>query len=294
MKILITGASGLFGSKLAELALEMHHTVYSGFNHDQPVFGVPVQLDISSKNHVREVFTRINPEAVVHAAALTDVDKCETNKELAWKINVEGTRSIVEAAKASRTFLVYISTDYVFNGEKGSYTETDATDPINYYGVTKLKAEKLVQNTLNEYCIARASVLFGSAPSTGKTNFVLWLLNKLKGNEEARIVTDQWNSPTLNTNMAEMTLEIIEQKLTGTYHLSGATRISRFDFARMLARIFSFDVNLIVPSLSAEFSWAAKRPRDSSLSTEKARETLRKKPLQIHEALERLKGELAN
>jgi dTDP-4-dehydrorhamnose reductase len=292
VRILITGASGLFGSKLAELALERNFDVYSGFNQDQPAWGIPIQLDVSNKNQVQEVFRKVNPAAVVHAAALTDVDKCETNKQLAWKINVEGAESIVEAAKKSRAFLIYISTDYVFNGEKGNYKEADPTDPIDYYGFTKLKAEELVREMLDEYCIARASVLFGSAPATGKTNFVLWLLDKFKRGERAKIVTDQWNSPTLNTNMAEMTLEVVERKLTGIYHLSGATRISRFDFAALLARTFDFDTNLIVPTSSAEFSWIARRPRDSSLDTAKAHETLRTKPQQIQDAVDRLKREL--
>jgi dTDP-4-dehydrorhamnose reductase len=294
LKLLITGASGLYGSKLAALASTRNYEVYSGYSQDQPAYGTPIQFDISDKNRVEEAFKKVNPEVVVHAAALTDVDKCEINKELAWKINVEGTRNIAEAVKTTRAFLIYISTDYVFNGEIGQYKETDRPDPINYYGLTKLKAEELVKDLICEYCIARASVIYGSTPAAGKVNFALWLLNKLERNEQAKIVTDQWNSPTLNTNMADMTLEIIERKLTGTFHLSGATRISRYDFAKKIAQTFSLNSNLISPSPSTEFSWAAKRPKDSSLDTAKAQQTLKNKPLQINHALERMKQELAH
>jgi dTDP-4-dehydrorhamnose reductase len=294
LKLLITGASGLYGSKLSELATARSYTVHSGYSLDQPAYGTPIQFDVSDKNRVEQVFKKVNPEVVVHAAALTDVDKCELNKELAWRINVEGTRNIAEAVKKSRASLLYISTDYVFNGEAGRYEETDRTDPINHYGFTKSKAEELVKDLVDEYCIARASVIYGSTPAAGKINFALWVLNKLKNNEQIKIVIDQWNSPTLNTNLAEMTLEILERKLNGTFHLSGATRISRYDFAKLIAQTFNIDANLINPCSSADFSWATKRPRDSSLKTAKAQRTLKNKPLQISQALERMKQELAN
>jgi dTDP-4-dehydrorhamnose reductase len=292
LRLLITGASGLYGSKLAQLAAVKDYDVYSGYSKDPPVYGKAIQFNISDKDQVEKALTRVRPEVIVHAASLTDVDKCETNKELAWKINVEGTRNIAKAAKASEAFLVYVSTDYVFNGEKGQYKETDITDPVNYYGLTKLKAEELVKSFTEEACIARASVIYGSTPAAGKINFALWLINKLGKNENPKVLTDQWNSPTLNTNMAEMTLEIIERKLTGIYHISGATRISRYDFAKLVAQTFNSNTNLITPSTTAEFSWPAKRPRDSSLDTSKAQKILKNKPLQIHQALEQLKKEL--
>ena len=292
MNLLITGASGLFGSKLAELATAKNYTVYSGYSQDHVAFGTPIQFDVSDRNRVEEVFNEVNPEVVVHAAAMTDVDKCELEKELAWKINVEGARNIAEAAKSSRAFLFYVSTDYVFSGETGRYEETDRTAPVNYYGFTKLKAEELVEDLVDEYCIARASVIYGSIPAAGKINFALWLLNQLTNEEQVKIVTDQWNSPTLNTNLADMALEIIERRLTGIFHLSGATRISRYDFAKVTAQTFNLDANLITPCSSANFAWTAKRPRDSSLNSAKAQRTLQNKPLQIKQALEVMKQEL--
>jgi dTDP-4-dehydrorhamnose reductase len=294
LKLLITGASGLYGSKLAEIATARSYEVHSGYSRDQPAYGTSIQFDVSDKNRVEEIFRKVDPDVVVHAAALTNVDKCEKNKELAWKTNVEGTLNIVKAVKATNVFLVYISTDYVFNGETGRYKETDKPGPINYYGLTKLKAEELVKDLTTEYCIARASVVYGSIPAAGKVNFALWVLNQLKRNEQAKIVTDQWNSPTLNTNMAEMTLEIIERKLTGTFHISGATRISRYDFAVQIAKNFNLNPNLISPTTSAEFSWAAKRPKDSSLDTTKAQQTLKNIPLQISQALKIMKQELSS
>lgn len=292
LKLLITGASGLFGSKLAEIAALKGFEVYSGYNQDLPVYGFPVKFDISDRNMVKSAFSKVNPDVVVHAATLTDVDKCEVNKEFAWKINVEGTKNIVEAAKKSGTYFIYISTDYVFNGEKGFYNENDVPDPINFYGLTKLNAEELVKSLLESCCIVRPSVIYGSVPATGKVNFALWLIQRLSKAERVRVVTDQYNSPTLNTSLAEMTIELINRRLTGFFHLSGATRISRYDFGARLAEVFGFDRCLIDPVSSTSFNWPAKRPADSSLDTSKAVKMLSNKPLEIMPALHKLKNEL--
>jgi dTDP-4-dehydrorhamnose reductase len=292
LKLLITGASGLYGSKLAEIGVANNFEVYSCDVQELPVCGNFIKLDVSNKELVNEAFKRVKPDFVVHAATLTDVDKCELNKELAWKVNVEGTKNIVEAAKNTDSFVIYISTDYVFNGEKGNYKESDMPDPINYYGVTKLEAEELVK-TQADYFIARPSVIYGSTPAAGKVNFALWLIETLRKGEHAKIVTDQWNTPTLNTNLAEMTLEIIERKLTGTFHLCGATRVNRFEFAQLIAETFNLNKSLIDSVVSSQFKWPAKRPKDSSLDTTKAQQTLKHKPLGIDEALKQLKLELA-
>jgi len=293
LKVLITGANGLLGSKLVETAERIGHEVYSG-DIAQPLQGIPLCFDISDKNQVDETFDKIHPEAVIHCAAMTDVDKCETAKDLAWKINVTGTENIVEAAERSRAYVICVSTDFVFDGEKGLYHEKDVPNPVNYYGLTKLEGEKRVQDMTEKHCIVRASVIFGSTPAVGKVNFALWLVDKLKRKEQVNIVTDQWNSPTLNSNMADMTLEIMERKLEGIIHVSGATRIRRYDFANLLAKTFELDSDLIRAVKSADFSWTANRPKDSSLNTKKAGRLLKNKPLEISQAILRLREELGS
>ena len=291
MKLLITGGSGLYGSKLAQTALAKNIEVYSADIQNLSPYGNFVKLDITNKEAVEEKFGAIEPDVVVHAASLTDVDKCELNKELAWKINVDGTKNILEATRKINSFLVYVSTDYVFSGEKGFYVESDAANPINYYGITKLAAEKLVQ-AREEFFIARPSVIYGSMPAAGKVNFALWLIETLRKGEKVKIIKDQWNTPTLNTNLAEMTLEAIDRKLTGVFHLCGASRVSRLEFAQKIAETFGLDKALIEASCSSQFSWPAKRPEDSSLDTLKAQRTFNCKPLKIAEALKQLKHEL--
>ena len=244
--------------------------------------------------NIIEVFNSIKPEIVIHAGALSNVDKCEENKELAWKINVEGTRYIAELSRKHNAFIIHVSTDYVFSGNKGMYTESDRTNPINYYGKTKLEAEKIVQNLIPECCIARPSVIYGSEPAAGKINFALWVLNKLRKGEQLRIITDQIISPTYNTNLADMILEIAQKRLTGIYHLSGASPLNRYDFACLLAETFNLDKNLIKPATSEEMNWKAQRPKNTSLNVEKASRVLNKKPQKIEDALNQLKKELMN
>jgi dTDP-4-dehydrorhamnose reductase len=292
LKILITGASGLLGSKLSEIAIKRRYQVYSAYSKHKPLYGIPVKFDVSDQKAVKNIFKSLKPEVVIHAAALTNVDLCESEKRLAWKVNVKGTENIVNVCRKNQAFLIYISTDYVFNGEKGMYEEHEEPAPINYYGLTKLKGEESVKSLMDTYCIARASVLYGSIPARGKVNFALWLLNNLKKREAVKIVTDQWNSPTLNTNLAEMLLEIAERKLTGIYHLAGATRLSRYEFAKLIAETFHLDTSLIKPVPSQELSWIAKRPKDTSLNINKACQSLTDKPLKINEALKQLKREV--
>ena len=295
MKLLITGASGLYGSKLAKYALDRGIEVYASDIQGLSIYGNFVKLDIAGKAQVDEAFRTIKPDVVVHAATLTDVDKCEMNKELAWRVNVEGTKNIVEASKNAGSFLVYISTDYVFSGEKGCYVESDSPEPINYYGITKLEAETVVMQNMAEsdFFIGRPSVIYGSTPAAGKVNFALWLIETLRKGEHVKIITDQWNTPTLNTNLAEMTLEVIERRLSGVYHTCGATRVSRFEFATKIADAFDLDKSLIDKVTSAQFTLPAKRPMDSSLDTSLAQRTLNCKPLTLDKALLRLKDELS-
>ncbi len=292
MKLLVTGASGLYGSKLTEIAARNGYETYSTYSQHKTTHGIPVQIDISNKDQTFSKIKELKPEVIIHAASLTDVDKCEIDKPLAWKTNVEGTDNVALAAKACNAYLLYISTDYVFDGEKGCYTETDLPSPISYYAYTKLKAEEHVTKTLDNYCIARTSVIYGANPSAGKVNFALWLLDKLRKREQAKVFVDQWNSPTLNSSLAEMTIEVAERRLEGTYHLSGATRISRYDFAQKLAEVFSMDPAIFLAASRNDVSFAAKRPRDSSLNTTKAASTLKNKPLKIESALKRLKTEI--
>jgi dTDP-4-dehydrorhamnose reductase len=188
--------------------------------------------------------------------------------------------------------MAYISTDYVFDGLKGDYKETDETNPINFYGHSKLLAEKSITKINQDYLIARTSVIYGDKPASGKINFALWLIDCLNRRREVKIVTEQFASPTLNTNLAEMILEACEKKLNGIYHMAGASKASRYEFAIKLAEKFNLDKNLIKRAKTEDMNWKAKRPKDSSLNISKVQKTLTIKSMNLDESLGTLKDEM--
>lgn len=274
------------GSKVAELAVKKGHSVFSGYAHHKTEYGVGIKLDLEDTSSIIEAVNSSRPDVVIHTAGLTDVDKCESHKDQAYRINALATETLVKAARKAGAFTVYTSTDYVFDGSRGMYREEDETNPVNYYGYSKLLGEAYGD------AVARACVIYGARPASGKVNFALWLVERLRKGASVQVVVDQYITPTLNTNLAEMVLELAERRLGGVYHLSGATRISRFDFALELARELELDETLICPSKMSEMRWVARRPADSSLDTSKAMRCLDSKPLSIGEALRTLRVEL--
>jgi len=287
LRILITGASGLLGHRTSQLALEKDHKVYAIYKEHKISLGIPVQLDLTDREKLLQVIPQCKPDAIIHTAAYTNVDDCEVNRDLAWKVNIEATKHIAMASTGINSHLIYVSTDYVFDGEKGFYIENDDPNPINYYGYSKLKGEEFVRQYAEEWCIARPSVIYGWAP-VHKQNFATWLLNNVNQGKEVRVLTDQYVSPTLNTNLAEMLIEIAERKVTGILHTAGSTRVSRCEFALRLAEVFNLNNDLIKPAKMDEMLWKAKRPRDSSLNVSKALALLNQKPQELSQALQSL------
>jgi len=285
---LVTGASGLLGNKIVELA-KNDYTVIP-LHKTKPLHSNSLKLDITKAIEVLNLFSKLKPDAVIHTASETNVDKCEIQKDHALKVNVEGTRNVASACSKLGAKLIYISTDYVFDGEKGNYNEQDKPNPINYYGVTKLEGEKQVTQNCQKYFILRTSVLYGWHP--WKQNFATWVINQLKQDKEITVVEDHYNTPTLADNLAEITLEAIQKDLQGLYHASGSERISRYAFAKQIAKAFNLDQNLVKPiKMSQLTAWVAKRPKDSSLNTDKIQKKLKTKPLNVTEGLNRMKKE---
>ena len=289
MKLLVTGASGLLGEKTAQLALKKGHDVYSTSKERPTNFGTPIKLDLTNEGEISKIVSKLNPEAIIHSAAYTDVDGCETNRDLAWKINAEATKHIALASVGINAHITCVSTDYVFDGEKGLYTEEDKPNPISYYGYTKLKGEEFVKENATKWCIARPSVIYGW--SVYRQNFATWLISSLHEKKEVKALKDQYISPTFNTNLAQMLLEITERKITGILHTAGDTRISRCEYAMKLAEVFNLNTDLIKPAKMDEMSWKAKRPSDSSLNVSKASAVLNSKPLKLNQALKMMKEE---
>lgn len=279
MKLLVIGC-GLLGSKLINLVKEKYKT-FATYNKElSAIKDVDFfQLNINDKKNVMDVIKKVQPDYIIHTAALTNVDECETNRELAYKTNVDGTRNVALASIEVNARLIYISTDYVFDGVKGRYKEEDKPDPVNYYGLTKLKGEEVVKEICSNWIIARTCALYGLE----KKNFVTWIIDELKNGRNINVVTDQFITPTYNLDISQQILELIRKGNKGIFHTAGSERISRYNFALKIAEIFDLDRNLINPVKMEHLNWIAKRPGDSSLNTEKISKI--KKPLNVAESL---------
>lgn len=279
MKVIVVGGSGLLGQQLVHLLKQKKFDVYATY-HSEPINKDGFfSLDITKNDDTNAFITGIKPDVVVLTAAFTDVDACEQYKEAAFSVNVTGAGNVAKACEAVGAKMVYISSDYVFSGEKGNYKEVDKTDPIDYYGLTKLKGEEQVQNVCSDYIIARSSVLYGAH----KPNFVTWILSKLEQNKSISIVTDQIVSPTYTRDLSEQLLTLLDHDVSGIFHTAGGEIISRFDFAIQTAEVFDLDVNLVKPTSMKEMKWVAKRPKNSSLNVSKI--TKFKKPYTLEKSL---------
>jgi len=291
LKFLITGASGLLGHKLAELAIDAGHDVTCVYNEHPTTRGNGVQVDLRNPGAIRKVLIKSAPDVVVHTASVTDVDLCERRPQLAMEVNGEVTGLIARICDELNSSLVYVSSDYVFDGQRGHYVESDEPNPVNTYGRSKLLGEEKVSNFAGNYCTVRTSVLFGSGRDY-RPNLATWLLAQLSSGKSVNVINSQYASPTLNSHLAKMLLEVAERRITGIIHLAGADRLNRYEFAVRLAREFGFDVGLLIPGAQNTINWYAKRPADSSISIEKGTRLLNTKPITVDDELRAFRVEL--
>jgi len=271
MKVLVTGATGLLGYHIINRLVEEEYDVYAAYHHTSPyITDVKwIKLDLLQSDKLYSEVSFLKPEIIIHAAACTDVDKCEMNKELAYRTNYLATKVLAEVARECGSHMVYISTDYVFDGSKGMYSEDDYPNPINYYGLTKLLGEVVVNSLLPTMSlILRTSGIYGYSP-TGKKNFGINVLEKLDRGEEILAFSDQYLSPTCVRHLADKIIDIIDMNLTGFLHLAGE-RMSRYDFASIIAEILRVDKKFVKRSSLEHARLIAKRPKDSSLNILKA------------------------
>ncbi len=284
MKVLITGGSGLLGRALLRDASKHNIDALGTYNRVSHERGIP--MDVTERGQVSATMQRVKPDWIIHAAAMTDVDRCEREPDNAWQANALGTKNIVDAGKECGARVVYISTDYVFDGEHGPYTEEDVTHPINVYGESKLAGEGFTLAEPNNV-VARVCVLYGA----DKPNFVTWVIESLQAGRTINVVNDQYNTPTYTNNCARALLRICERQLTGIYHVSGREQLSRYDFARAIADVFGLNSKLIHVTSTDMLRQQARRPMNSALRVEKAERALGMRLADVHEGLSALRDE---
>lgn len=286
MKILISGGSGRIASRFVRFLLKTRNEILTcDKSIENFIEGPkPYELDITEIEATIDLLEEIKPEMTIHTAALTDVDLCETNKELARRINVEGTRNLVDACKRVNSKIVYISTSAVFDGTKQVYTEDDIPNPSYYYGLTKFEGEKITSDSGLPFLVLRTDQPYCWIESWQKDNSVTRVLKKLEAGEMVKEPVDWYNNPTFVDNFVEVAFELIKRNKTGIYHVVGSDFLNRYELALKVAEIFDKDKNLIQPMKAEELKLPAKRV-NVNLSNKKAQDETGIQLLGIEEGL---------
>jgi len=286
-KLLITGGSGLLGSNLSKLAVSRFdvHATYNKnrVNHDRVNF---FQIGLTDKEDFIKI-EKINPDYIIHCAALVNVDYCEGHEKETYNQNVISSINVAEVAKKLGSYLIYISTDSVFNGEKGDYKENDETIPINVYGRTKLEAEKKTLSICPRSCVVRTN--FYGWNKIGKFSLAEWMLDRLTNNKELPGLEDVYFSPIMVNALARALIRLCEVEYKGILHISGSESCSKLDFAYKIAEIFSLDSSLIKPISIRNLELVAPRGKNTSLNVSKAEKILKQKLPGVAEGLREMK-----
>lgn len=286
MKLLVIGASGQVGGALLRLAPKNWDVTGTYSGKPKPNL---VHLDVSNRDKVFDLFEKIKPDAAILCAAFTNVDLCETEKERADAVNVNGPLNVCDACIKYASRMVYISTDYVFDGENGPYREDDSPNPLGYYAWTKLEGERIAASC-PDHLIIRTTGVYSADPDS--LNFVMQVVKRLKAGEAMRVPNDQYGSPTFADNLAEGIISLIELGKTGIYNVAGSDFMDRHSFALLIAELFDLDKRFITPIDTPSLGQKAKRPLKAGLIVEKIEKDTGVKMLGAKEGLNLVKERL--
>lgn len=273
MKIVITGSLGLLGQRIAECAPNTVELLCLDLADKAEPLALPnyQSCDVTDRELTFKTINEFSPDWIINCAAYTHVDKAEQEREACWNINVEAVNNLVYAARKTKSRILHLSSDYVFNGKNGPYTETDIPDPLGFYGKSKLAAENILRGAPVESTIIRTMVLYGIS-GNNRSDFVKWLITELQAGHDVRIVNDQIGNATLNDNLAQNIFKVIQKQYSGILNIAGSEINSRLEFARQIADVFQLDADRIHETSTAELGQKAPRPLKSGLVTDKARE----------------------
>lgn len=258
------------------------------FTHDPRVSAV--QLDPTDRQAVKRAILDDIPAVIINTAAKTNVDRCETDRSTCWSVNVDLVEHLARMCRVVDAHLVHLSTDYVFDGTKGPYSELDAPQPISYYGKSKLAAENAALGAGIQATVVRTNVLYG--PSQEHPDFVAWILESIDARVPVKVVTDQYSNPTYVDDLAEAILRLVRRRRTGIYHVAGADYLSRYEFALKIADVFKVPTTSLEPVLTDDLAQPARRPLRGGLITLKAETDLGMKFRGVHAGLASLRYSL--
>lgn len=284
MKILVTGSNGLLGRKLVELIEKEPGIKLLATNRST--------LDVTDLLMTKRVVDQFKPDVIINAAAMTQVDECELNKEKCWKQNVDSVKNLVEVCKENNIYLVHVSTDFIFNGKEGPLAESAVPDPVNFYGESKVEGEHIILTSGLPASIIRTVLVYGVTSDMSRSNIVLWVKKSLEEGKPIRVVNDQFRTPTLAEDLAMGCLLAAKKKAAGIFHVSGYEMMTPYDIAIRTADFFGLDKRLITPTDASEFTQPARRPARTGFIIDKARRVLGYEAHSFEEGLGILKGQV--
>jgi dTDP-4-dehydrorhamnose reductase len=287
-KILLTGSSGFLGGHVYQQG-KNRYEICPIYFHNKPIDAPATWrcLDLADQSALMASLEQIQPDIVIHSAAISNLDTCEANPDFAHHVNVDATSYLAEYAARNAVRLIFISSDMVFNGEKGMYSEDEPVSALAVYGKTKILAEELIRKKCSNYAILRSALIYGK-PAINGTSFSEWIRKRLEKEEKVTLYIDQYRTPILAENLAEAILELAEHDFVGTLHLAGPNRVDRLTFGRQLCQAGNYDENLLQSATIKEGCFAAPRPVDVSLCIKKAQSILATRFLSTEEGLERM------
>ncbi len=296
-KILVSGSNGLLGQKITDLALAdsgirliatsqgpNRHPISQGYQY--------IDLDICNAATVLQVIETERPDVIIHTAAMTNVDACESNREACRILNVDAVQTLAQICKEKDIHLIHLSTDFIFDGADGPYTEEAKPNPLSYYGQSKLDAELAIKASGCRYAILRTIIVYGIVKDMSRSNIVLWAKGALEKGETISVVNDQWRMPTLAEDLAACCLLAAKKEAEGVFNASGKDLMNMVELVEQVADFWNLDKSLIKPITTASLNQTAKRPAKTGFILDKTIRELGYQPHSFMEGLQILNTQL--
>ena len=295
--VLVTGSNGLLGQKITERLLETKQfnliATSKGANRFPVEQGYDyAEMDILDPKQVKSVVEKFQPDAIIHTAAMTNVDTAEAEKEMARQLNVESVKTLVSLCEEHNIQLIHLSTDFIFDGAHGPYDELDAPNPLSFYGLTKLEAEEVIKSSTCRWAVLRTILVYGIGSDMSRSNIVLWAKAALEKGEPIQVVNDQWRTPTLAEDLADCCLLAVEKDARGVYNASGKDLMSIAELVERVADFWHLDKSLIRQVSSASLNQTARRPAKTGFILDKSITDLAYNPRSFEEGLAIVAGQL--
>ena len=274
-KIIVTGSNGLLGQKVTDLSIqdpeiELIATSVGPNRHNLKDGYTSEELDVLDLDRLNTLVERYRPDSIIHTAAMTNVDACEAERAKCYALNVQSVKNLIDVCQIRDIQLIHLSTDFIFDGENGPYTEEAEPNPLSYYGETKLESELILKKSSCRWAILRTIIVYGIVNDMSRSNIVLWAKGALEKGESIHVVNDQWRMPTLAEDLAACCLLAVKKNASGVFNASGKDLMSILEIVERVADHYGLNKSLIKAISAESLNQVAKRPKKTGFILDKA------------------------